>query len=71
MGRKIEDLAKEVESLVIYHWTCPVCLSYKRQYGGKKIGFIIALMKQHGVKKVEGKLVCGQCASTQTDSNKA
>lgn len=61
MSRKIEELAVEVETTHRYLWHYPTCWSSFNQYGGKKIGFIIALIKQHGVSKKDGRLVCGEC----------
>jgi hypothetical protein len=63
MGSKVENLSREVVTSHRYQWYCPLCLNDFNQHGGKKIGFIIALLKQHGVKKVGEQYVCGECAT--------
>lgn len=65
MGKKIEGLALDVEMVHFYRWYCPQCFVRFIQDGGKKIGFLIALTNQHGVKKVDGKFICGECAKNK------
>lgn len=64
MSRKVEILATEVVTITEYTWECECGKIFGIDYG-TKIEFIKCLLKEDGVKIINGKAYCEVCAKNK------